>query len=403
MDSRQEDAHEKSDRAWRRWIGFCRRSGLDNNVFLSGLQRSERELTIRSFISLYRVAEWDQSGAYAGIRPKPVVATTVRDAASSLGATFRNNFEPSPFHLPHGSQLLPSVRSLLKAFENADPPKKIQKAATPKLLRFLFRLAGDATNNAGAHAQAADITLGGFFYAMRSCEHSNTPKPGKTKLVTLGCIVFRTKDKVVIRHDSPNLLDLGEFVTVKFKDQKNGKKMDMRTQRRTGDPILCPLLRWGSAVQRIIRTVPDYDDETPLCSVRLNDKTQLVTNSFVLKLLRTTCSVYGGKDTFGFEPHEIGNKSIRSGAAMALFLMDHSPAKIMIMGRWSSDAFLDYIRPQVLEWTNNMSRDMIQVDEFLDLTHNDKTAPSDPRQRKQYRSFHGGDSAVVIPRFHLFH
>ena len=88
---------------------------------------------------------------------------------------------------------------------------------------------------------------------------------------------------------------------------------------------------------------------------------------------------------------------------MALFLMDHSPAKIMIMGRWSSDAFLDYIRPQVLEWTNNMSRDMIQVDEFLDLTHNDKTDHSDPRQRKQYRSFHGGNSAVMIPRFHLYH
>jgi hypothetical protein len=72
-----------------------------------------------------------------------------------------------------------------------------------------------------------------------------------------------------------------------------------------------------------------------------------------------TCSIFRGFKTFGFHPREIGNKSIRSGAAMSLFLMDHSPAKIMILGHWSSDAFLVYIRPQVLEWTNNMLCDKI--------------------------------------------
>lgn len=179
--------------------------------------------------------------------------------------------------------------------------------------------------------------------------------------------------------------------------------MDSRTQRRTGHPILCPCLRWGSAVQRIIQTIPGYNDDTPLCSVRLNEKTLWVSNSFIRDLLRDTCELFGGKAVFGFHPHEIGNKSIRSGAAMSLFLMDHSPAKIMILGRWSSDAFLDYIRPQVLEWTNNMSRNMIQVDDFLDLTHHDKTQPSDPRLRTQHRSFNGRDSAVLIPRFHLHH
>ena len=136
---------------------------------------------------------------------------------------------------------------------------------------------------------------------------------------------------------------------------------------------------------------------------RINQKTRFVSNTFVKNLLRDTCSFFGGQAEFGFHPHEIGNKSIRSGAAMALFLMDHSPAKIMIMGRWSSDAFLDYIRPQVLEWTNNMSRDMIQVDDFLDLTHQDKVASTDPRLRTCHRSFNGCDSAVLIPRFHLHH
>jgi hypothetical protein len=43
----------------------------------------------------------------------------------------------------------------------------------------------------------------------------------------------------------------------------------------------------------------------------------------------------------------------------------------MILGRWSSDAFLVYIRPQVLEWTNNMSCDMIHLDSFFDAPHRD--------------------------------
>ena len=279
----------------------------------------------------------------------------------------------------------------------------IQKAATPKLLKCVFRFAGGATTNQSAYAQAADTTIGGFFFAMRSCEHSKTPVPGKTKLVTLGCIQFRSRNKRIVRRDSPFLLDVADYVTVTFVDQKNGIKMDSRSQRRTGHPVLCPVLRWGSAVQRIIKTVPDYTDDTPLCAVRLLDKTLFVTNSFIKTLLRTTCSLFGGHAEFGFHPHEIGNKSIRSGAAMALFLIDPNPFKIMIMGRWSSDAFLRYIRPQVLEWTNNMSRDMIRTDHFVDLKDNNENPSSDSRQCKRHQPFHGDDSVVLIPRFHLHH
>ena len=63
---------------------------------------------------------------------------------------------------------------------------------------------------------------------------------------------------------------------------------------------------------------------------------------------------------------------------MALFLHDISTAKIMILGRWSSNAFLVYIRVQVLEWTNNMSQDMIQLDSFFDVAYNPYTSTNDP-------------------------
>jgi hypothetical protein len=245
---------------------------------------------------------------------------------------------------------------------------------------------------------------GAFFFAMRSCEYCQTPTSGKTKMITLSGVLFRTADKTKLDHNDPLLLDHAEFVTITFVDQKNGKKMDSRTQRRTLDSHLCPILRWGSAIKRILQSHPSSNGDTPLCSTQPEHKQLLITNTFVRHLLRHVCSLLGGEPTFGFHPSDIGNKSIRSGAAMALFLMDHSVAKIMILGRWSSNAFMVYIRPQVLEWTNNMSKDMIEHDTFFDASPKDKTSTADSRLQKQLlQTFNGHDSVVVIPRFHLHH
>ena len=89
---------------------------------------------------------------------------------------------------------------------------------------------------------------------------------------------------------------------------------------------------------------------------------------------------------------------------MSLFLMDHSPAKIMIIGRWASDAFLVCIRPQVLEWTHNTSWDMIHNDSFFDAAPRDLVAADDPRTRKRLKaSFNGQNSVVTIPKFCMHH
>ena len=294
----------------------------------------------------------------------------------------------------------------MKAFDNTDPPPQRQKAITPKFLRklftFLSRVPESSTPSVLAHV--GDLVLGAFFFAMRSCEYTKSVPLGRTKRVRMGCFVFRTASRRVLSHTDPKLLQQAEYVTIVFEDQKNGKKMDARTQRRSGHKFLCPVLRWGSAVQRIVATIPDWNEQTTLCSFALDGETLEIGNAFVRKLLRHTCYIFGGFKTFGFHPHEIGNKSIRSGAAMSLFLMDHSPAKIMILGRWSSDAFLVYIRPQVLEWTHNMSCDMIHLDSFFDAPHKDIVAPDDPRTRKRLQaSFNGRDNIVTIPKFYIHH
>jgi hypothetical protein len=92
--------------------------------------------------------------------------------------------------------------------------------------------------------------------------------------------------------------------------------------------------------------------------------------------------------------------TISNGAAISLFLMDHRPHKIMILGRWSSEAFLVYIRPQVLKWTNNMSHDMIRFDSFTDITRTSDTAGNASWLAPP--AFNGSGS-ILVPKLHLLH
>jgi hypothetical protein len=306
-------------------------------------------------------------------------------------------------HIANGSGLLPSFTALFKALDNIGDPPKRQRAITPKFLRYLHRLGSLGRPTACALDHAVDLLIAGFFFATRPCEIVLTKNPGKTKTIELRDIVFRDENSRILPHSDRMLLHRAEFVTVTWRNQKNGKRMDSRTQRRTRDPLLCPCLRLGRGVQRVLNTVPHANTHTLLCALynTTNKNTTHINDEFTLNLLRTTCAMFGGKPTFGFHPHEIGNRSIRSGAAMALFLKDHSTAKIMILGRWSSDAFLVYIRPQVLEWTNNMSCDMISFDSFLDVGLYDIASTHDSRARRKTTPLNGRSSTMQMPTFHL--
>jgi hypothetical protein len=232
-----------------------------------------------------------------------------------------------------------------------------------------------------------------FFYAMRSCEHTTSRIPGRTKIIDIGHVTFRDRRKRILPFPC-NVTD-AEYVTITFKDQKNGKKMDVRTQQRTGDPVLCPVLRLHSLKSRIVQNVPNHTDDTTINTLQLAGRTVSISSLYLLRQLRSTCRLGGGKPAFGFTPDDIGTHSLRSGGAMALFLHDHSVPKIMIFGRWSSDAFLVYIRPQVLEWTNNMSQDMIKHDSFIDATD---TQNEDPQTRLPFNG-----PSLLMPRLHLLH
>ena len=171
-------------------------------------------------------------------------------------------------------------------------------------------------------------------------------------------------------------------MTVCFVDQKNGTKMEKRSQRRSGIKVLCPVEAWVSVISRIQKEIAPIQcvGTMPVCTYMEAGRMFEVESSQVLQLLRRTCVIYDGENKYGISESEIGTRSIRSGAAMALALQGgNSDKKIMMLGRWKSAAFLDYIRPQVLEWAGDMASEMAKTISFLDVGGQSASYPSPAR------------------------
>ena len=233
-----------------------------------------------------------------------------------------------------------------------------------------------------------------FFFALRSCEATATPTPGRTQTLTLQHVTFRDCNHQPIplhQSHSPQV----HSVTLRFANQKNGHKGESRTQSRTNDPELCPVRSVSHLVSHILQQQPNAPLTTPLSTVfpspTPHDSRRL-TNTDLLHHLRRACSLLGGRAAFGFANTEIGTRSLRCGAAMALFLAGHPPSNIMLLGRWRSTAFIEYLRPQILEWTSSLSPSMLYTNDFRDA---DAALHPPPPPPSRGITFHGPTFSTV--------
>jgi hypothetical protein len=78
----------------------------------------------------------------------------------------------------------------------------------------------------------------------------------------------------------------------------------------------------------------------------------------VLLVLRAV-SKAAGSARLGFEPSKLGTHSLCSGAAMEMYLAGVPVYTIMLIGRWSSNAFLQYICKQVKQFLQHVAKQML--------------------------------------------
>ena len=138
-----------------------------------------------------------------------------------------------------------------------------------------------------------------------------------------------------------------------------------------------------------------------------NGKIFSVTGKDALIAIRAAATCIGTQK-LGFDINEIGTHSIRSGAAMAMYLDDVPIYTIMLIGRWSSDAFLLYIRKQVEQFSHNVSSRMIKNMSFNHIpNYEPRTSSHNTRMRNDRNNFQTrynmGQSAVdIIPTLPSF-
>lgn len=138
----------------------------------------------------------------------------------------------------------------------------------------------------------------------------------------------------------------------------------------------CPVKAFSSIIKRIY-SYKGCSKCSPINTCMANKKTYLITAEEVFKQIKVTVKVFG-KANLGCDATEVGTHSLRSSTAMQLFLNKVPTYQIMLLGRWSSDAFLKYIRRQVQEFSSGLSETMINK-EFFTIPEVEQIDDSDPR------------------------
>ena len=201
-----------------------------------------------------------------------------------------------------------------------------------------------------------------FFFAFRSCEYLTVTGTRKTKLLCVQDFRFFL-NKAEISHQNPDHLHFADIISITFRDQKNGEKEETITLSRTNDPIACPVAQAAAIIRRILQ-IPGTGPVSSINTYISDGIIYTLSSSVALERIRRKARQIGAP-ALGHEPEDYGIHSGRSAAAMAMILAGLPTYVVMLVGRWKSDAFLTYIRKQVQEFSNTISRSMINVLTFF--------------------------------------
>ena len=225
------------------------------------------------------------------------------------------------------------------------------------------------------------LLIGAIFFAMRSCEYLETStreEMRRTRILRVRNIKF-VKNEKRLEYDDPQL-EHSDIIMITFEFQKNDQRNVQIHMFRTNDSVLNPVKAWAKTVQRILK-YPNGNVDSKVCMFRTEDQgDSFIQADHVRSRLRAIVDTIG-EATLGFTKEEIGLHSLRSGGAMAMFLSGTSTIVIRRIGRWSSEAFLEYIREQVEDFTAGVAQKMLKFEKFSNMREGNRA--SDTLSRTQ--------------------
>ena len=341
--------------SFRQFRQFLEKGNINNDVFLDNFTSPQRQLIIAGFAHTIR------ENLVGRTSKTTLLGSTVSSAVSNVVQAFRQNLRPDPTRDANGTKSALITRQI-KAYKEDDPASKNQ-ACLP--LSVWHRIHDD-TSTPLTQAMGP-LLCGALFFAMRSCEYTNTNKgDGRRRTRTLRCediklfTIGREGAIIEIPKSSPiALLHSADCVSITFCTQKNGEKMETITQHRVKKGKICPVRDWANTIHRVL----SYEGTSEASQVNtfLNQTTGKlvhITSSQTRHHIRYTVECMG-EATLGVKAENVGTHSLRSSCAMLLYLGQVRTSTIMLLGRWKSDAFLLYLRKQVKEFTAGVSDTMV--------------------------------------------
>jgi hypothetical protein len=220
---------------------------------------------------------------------------------------------------------------------------------------------------------------------MRSCKYSDVSGERRTKTLCIRNSRFHKKN-ALIPNESREIFKESS-VSLTFEWQKKETRDDIITHQKSNDKIGHKIMCSVRAAAELVRylyncKIPRNDIQNiTLNSIMSKGKLCTIPSTLILDRIRSAFPSLG-KGKLGFTENKVGTYSNRSRGAMGMFLASTPVYSIMLIGRWSSDAFMCYIQKQVLEISHRVSRKMITYEEFYpipDFVHN--TADGDLKTR----------------------
>ena len=212
-----------------------------------------------------------------------------------------------------------------------------------------------------------DLTLLAFFFALRRCEYLHVGSPQldkpperRTHPLRKRNIRFWGNHKLV-DHKDPDI-HLSDAVTLDFEFQKADRRDESVTQTRSGDPIFCPVIAAAKRVKHMQKGVDNgslSNDSFVFTYIEDTGKIGHFTSKIAITLLRAAVA-QTDYEAIGLTLPRIGLHSLRTSAAMAMYINKIPVDTIKLLGRWSSDAFLRYIRPHTEQFNLNVAQIMTQ-------------------------------------------
>jgi len=213
-----------------------------------------------------------------------------------------------------------------QGYSSVDEPESPQVAISVSILSKFYQMSISPEDKA-----LCELFIGAFFFCHEILWRCQSIRQKKNKTTHPQQYIRFLKGTRTINHWDP-LLHLADCVTITFEHQKHDTKNDMITQHWSSDTTLCPVRIWASIVQWVHSYSPSSIDSSVNSFLLPKNEIHHFMGTELLKRLYLAMTLLD-PDTLGFTADQIGLHSVRSGAAMAMYLAGDPVFTIMLLSR----------------------------------------------------------------------